>query len=411
MSSARTVVVGGGIVGLCCAFHLQERGREVVLVAPEDHGGASTGNAGALAVTECVPASLPGLWRRVPGWALDPLGPLHVRPGQLPRLLPWILRFLRAGDLGRVREISDSLAALNALVLSETEALLGRLGLGERLHRTGSLVLYRDAAERDRDALEWQLKREHGVRLEMVDRAAIEELEPGVGPQMTAGVLQPDWAHVSDPADVVARLRRLLVERGVEMITTPARSVVRREGAARGVTLADGRTVEAGSVVLAAGAWTPALSPDRLPVESERGYNTTLPVPRVEVRRQIIFGAEKFVATPLDVGLRIGGAAEFAGLEAAPNYRRSDALLTKARRMLPGLSDEGASRWMGHRPATPDSLPVLGPSPSTPGLYYACGHGHLGLTQGAPSGRLIADLITGVAPPVDLRPFSAARFD
>ena len=407
------VVVGGGIVGLSCAFHLVERGRAVTLVERSDGAGppgASFGNAGGIAVAECVPAAVPGLWRKVPGWMLDPLGPLHVRPGQLPRMLPWLAAFLRAGEIGRVRRIARALAGLNGRVYADLVPLLERIGLAGQLHRAGALVLYRDARARSADALEWEIKRDNGVRFDEVGRDEIAELDPAVAPSMSCGILLPDWAHVSDPAAIVRGMQAHLRARGVAVLEGEAVRILRREGRASGVALRDGREIEGDATVLAAGAWSARLAPDRVLLESERGYNMTLPEPGVQLRRQLIFGAEKFVATPLSVGLRIGGAAEFAGLGAPPNFQRSEALVRLAARMLPGLDAEGGAPWMGERPATPDSLPVLGESPSTPGLFYAFGHGHLGLTQAAPTGRIIADLVGGGDPGIDLQPFSAARF-
>ena len=148
----------------------------------------------------------------------------------------------------------------------------------------------------------------------------------------------------------------------------------------------------------------------RVLLDSERGYNTTLPQPGIALSREVIFAERKFVATPLDIGIRIGGAAEFAGLKAAPNYKRSDALLTLGKRFLPGIRDEGAVQWMGHRPATPDSLPVIGKSPTTANVIYAFGHGHLGLTQCATTGALVADLLVNRTPRTSLEEYSIKRF-
>ena len=166
-------------------------------------------------------------------------------------------------------------------------------------------------------------------------------------------------------------------------------------------------------MVVAAGAWSARLARsagDKVLLESERGYNTTLPASARRLSREVIFAERKFVATPLAVGLRIGGAAEFAGLEARANYRRSEALLRLARRYLPDLDESGAQQWMGQRPATPDSLPVIGPASANPRLLYAFGHGHLGLTQSATSGEIIASLLEGKPQKLDLAPFSISRF-
>ncbi len=175
--------------------------------------------------------------------------------------------------------------------------------------------------------------------------------------------------------------------------------------------LADGRLVEARSVVIAAGAWSHLLAKqlgDSIPLETERGYNTTLPSSAFDVKRQLIFGGHGFVITPLATGLRVGGAVEFGGLKRPPNFARSKAMLEKAKRFLPGLDPSGGREWMGYRPSLPDSLPVIGQARNAPNVFYAFGHGHLGLTQAAATGRLIRDLVLGHTPALDLKPLSEA---
>ena len=149
---------------------------------------------------------------------------------------------------------------------------------------------------------------------------------------------------------------------------------------------------------------------DRVLLESERGYNTTLPNPGVTLNRQVIFGEEKFVITNIGQGLRIGGAAEFAGLNTPPNFRRSERLVEVARRYLPELNDQNGTQWMGHRPTTPDSIPVIGTSPKVSNLHYAFGHGHYGLTMAPTTGKAIASLVLNEIPDVDLSPFGISRF-
>jgi D-amino-acid dehydrogenase len=165
-------------------------------------------------------------------------------------------------------------------------------------------------------------------------------------------------------------------------------------------------------LVVAAGAWSHLLARqlgDKIPLETERGYNTTLPADAFDVKRQLVFPGHGFVVTPLATGLRIGGAVELGGLKRPPNYARSKAMLEKARRFLPGLKTEGGREWMGYRPSLPDSLPVIGRS-RAPNVFYAFGHGHLGKTQAAGTARLIRDLVCGETPALDLGPFSPQRF-
>jgi D-amino-acid dehydrogenase len=166
-------------------------------------------------------------------------------------------------------------------------------------------------------------------------------------------------------------------------------------------------------VVLAAGAWSKPLAAsigDRVLLESERGYNTTLPTPGISVTRELIFAERKFVATPLATGLRIGGAAEFGGLTSRPNFKRSETLVKLAKRYLPDFDSDQGIQWSGHRPATPDSLPVIGRSPNNRNVIHAFGHGHLGLTQAATTGRLVADLIDNKPASLDLTPYRIERF-
>ncbi len=406
------LVIGAGIVGLGCAFHLRRYGRAVAVVDRDPDGDkASFGNAGGIGITEVVPAAVPGVFWRIPGWLLDPLGPLALRPSHAPRLIPWLWRFSRSAAPREVRRISAALAALNLRVYNDLVPMLAATGLASELLRKGALSVYETEAGFRRDAAEWALKRSLGIETEEMSGDEARQMEPALGPIVARAIFTPQWGHVTDPRRIVDGLRTWLRSNGVDFVRAEATAVA-SEGTPS-ATLADGRSLSAKRIVVAAGVWSGALAHgmgDRVLLESERGYNTTLAKPGVVLEREVIFAERKFTATPLACGLRIGGAAEFAGLTAAANYRRSRALVTLARRYLPDLKTEGGTEWMGHRPATPDSLPVIGPSPRHPHVLYAFGHGHVGLTQSATTGRLIADLVGGRTPVVDLTPYSIARF-
>lgn len=408
------IVVGAGIVGLSCAWAAQRRGWRVTLIDRAFEGDrASHGNAGGIAVTECIPLSLSGLGLLPLKWLLDPLGPLAVRARHAPRLWPWFLALRKVAEPANHWRIAKALAALNTRSLQDFETLLADIGLSADLHKRGALTVYETHGAFARDAAEWQLKRSLGARWRPVDRQELRALEPGLAPVFAQGVMLEDWAHVDDPKHIVDALRQRVQSLGAAFITGDAVLISLDSTEQPAVALADGRRVSADQVVIAAGAWSARLARtvgDRALLESERGYNTTLPASATRLRREVIFAERKFVATPLAIGLRIGGAAEFAGLEAPPNYRRSDALLQLARRYLPGLDESGAQKWMGHRPATPDSLPVIGASGTSPRVFYAFGHGHLGLTQSVTTGELIGELLAGVTSSVDLAPYAITRF-
>ena len=406
------LVVGAGIVGLGCAYHLRKDGLGVTVVDRDPEGDkASFGNAGGIGISEVVPAAVPGVFWRIPGWLLDPLGPLALRPSHAPKLIPWLLRFSRSAAPSEVRRISAALAALNLRVYDDLVPMLAETGLSGELERKGALSVYESEAGYRRDGAEWALKRSLGIETSEISGEEARRMEPALGPIVHRAIITPQWGHVSDPKRIVDGLRGWLQANGVAFVTGEVAAVAMSETPS--VALADGRTLSAGKLVVAAGAWSGMLSRgvgDPVLLESERGYNTTLPAPGIALSREVIFAERKFTATPLSCGLRIGGAAEFAGLTAAPNYRRSRALVTLARRYLPGLDASGGTEWMGHRPATPDGLPVISASRRHASVFYAFGHGHVGLTQAATTGRLVADLIGGRTPVVDMSPYSIARF-
>ncbi len=403
------VVIGAGIIGLSCARAILGEGHAVTVIDRDPAGDkASFGNAGGIGITEILPAAAPGVIWQVPKWLADPLGPLSLRPAHLPSLMPWLVRFLRTGTKTEVARIAAVMAGLLAPVYDDMLPLLDELALSADLHRVGALWIYDTEAGFERDAPAHALRRQHGIAVETISAAEAHRLEPALTQTTARAVVTPQWSHVSDPKRIVDRLRDILVAQGVAM---RALDVTGIDGQV--VVTAQGARIAFDHLIVAAGAWSGRIARligDPVLIESERGYNATLPSPGVTLSREVIFAQRQFVATPLAIGLRIGGAAEFAGLNAKPDYRRSDALVTLARRYLPDLDTRGALRWMGDRPTTPDSLPVIGRSPRRSDVVYAFGHGHVGLTLGPTTGRLVADIVTGRTAPLDLSPFSIARF-
>lgn len=406
---ARILVIGAGIVGLSCARALRRDGHDVSVLDRDPAGDkCSFGNAAGIGVTEIIPASVPGLARKVPGWLFDPLGPLSLRIAHFPKLVPWLVRFLKQGSWERVEEIAADLATLSARTYDDLVPLLDEIGLSGDLHRTGALWVYETRAGFEADMRFHAIRRRHGLVCEEMSGAEARAMEPALSDTIGHAVMTPQWSGVADPRRIVDRLRLHLEARGVPMIAGEAAGIEGRE-----VVTADGRRLPFDQLVVAAGAWSGRLARqvgDRVLIESERGYNTTLPEPNVTLGREIIFAERAFVATPIEAGLRIGGAAEFAGLDAPPNYARSDALAELAKRFLPGLTTEGGTRWMGHRPTTADSLPVIGRSPKRADIVYAFGHSHTGLTFGPTTGRLVAELVGGRPTCVDIAPFAIERF-
>ncbi|MBO1326758.1 FAD-binding oxidoreductase [Acetobacter sp. TBRC 12305] len=408
------VIVGAGIIGLASAEAAQCRGWKVTLVDRAFEGDrASHGNAGGIAVSECVPLSLAGMGLKPLKWLMDPLGPLSIRPGHALSLYPWFRALSKVAKPKNYARIGNALAALNNRSLFDFEAMLGRLGIIGDLHKRGALTVYETEEAFEEDQTNWTFKRERGVVFRNVSIDELRVLEPGLAPVFKRAVMIEQWAHIDDPKRIVDSLRSHVRNAGAEFITGEAASIV-DQGTRVGVMLEGGRFVDGDRVLVSTGAWSARLSQtvgDNALLESERGYNTTLPNCATRLNREVIFSERMFVATPLAIGLRIGGAAEFAGLTAPANYGRSATLLKLAHRYLPNLDVSEAQQWMGNRPTTPDSLPVIGASPRNDRILYAFGHGHLGFTQAATTAELIGDLLDRKRPEVDMTPYSIARFN
>lgn len=408
------LVIGAGSVGMAIALRLQQEGRQVTVI---DRTGvaaeASRGNAGALAFTDIMPLASPGILRKAPRWLLDPLGPLSIAPAYLPRIAPWLFHFWRASFPARVKASAAAQAALMDLSIGETDAMLAAAGATDMLRSDGVLHLYESEAELTASQASWQARADHGIAFtHLHGPQAIAELQPGLSPTLVAATFLPAWKTVTDPLLLTLALARRFTELGGRLRRGEALAL---ESVADGVVipLAGAQRMTAQRVVVAAGAWSHRLARtlgERIPLETERGYNTTLPVSAFDLKRQLTFGGHGFVVTPLSCGVRVGGAVELAGLDAPPNYERSEVLLAKAKRFMPGLATEGGTQWMGFRPSLPDSLPAIGPAARDARVTYAFGHGHLGLTQAASTARLVADLMAGRPSALDLGPFRPQRF-
>ncbi|PDV87440.1 amino acid dehydrogenase [Rhizobium sp. H4] len=408
------VIVGAGIIGATIAYELQRRGNDVTLIDRAPPGmGASYGNMASIAVTEFMPASRPGIWAQMPKWLLDPEGPVRIRPGYLPKLVPWFLRFLAASRPSKLRELEAAGAVLCRRVYQDLDALLKETGLTHMLTAEGCLSLYTDEAEFRADREHIDILERFGFRHDILGGNALRDLEPALTTKIGKAVLFPDNRSITDPHKLVVALAEKFQALGGRMIQGDVAGFEQSEAGVSALRLADGRSVAADKVVLAAGAFTARLSAllrEPIPLETERGYHTQIMEPGISMRHSIIWPARAFMVTPTAGGIRVGGTVEMAGLDVPPDYRRAKILVKRAREALPELKAEGATEWMGHRPALPDTVPVMGPSAKRRNVWYATGHGHLGLTYAATTGRLMADLVTGVQPPVDMKPYRVDRF-
>jgi len=410
-------VIGAGIVGINCALALAKEGFSVTVIDRVEPGeSCSFGNAGILAEWSFVPTFGPEVLRSVPGYLMDRQGPLTIRWTRLPQILPWLMKMLPFATSAHLRRASDAMHHLTIGCAEAYAKLAAEAGAPELVRQDPVLQVYdRDSDFRKAEA-DLAFRAGYGIRYDALDRAALKDMEPALGEDFK-------WAHAlkgggttTNPGRLVKVLAETLRKRGGEIRKAEVTNLQSRnaDGSSAGFTIeTDAGAIEADRLVIAAGAFSHKLARmlgDRFPLGTERGYHALIAEPKVEVRHAVGWKSRAFYASPMEMGLRLAGTVELAGLDAPPDYRRADLMARQAATLLPGINPEITSQWMGFRPTLPDSMPVIDGSERAPGLYYAFGHQHVGLTCGPATGRIIARLVKGEAPNVDIEPFRADRF-
>jgi D-amino-acid dehydrogenase len=418
MGQAKSVVViGAGMVGVATASWLLRDGHHVTLVDPEPPGkGASYGNAGCFNPSSVVPIAMPGTLKKVPGYLMDPLGPLAIRWSYLPTLAPWLFRYIRAGTKERIERQALALKSLLAPCL-ETLIDLARYAGAERyIARNGVLIVYRSRESWEADSYAFDIRRRHGIEWHDLDADGLRQFDSNLSRAFIHGRHLFNNGHCLEPGGFVAALADAVQRGGGTLVRARATGFSFYGEKLRAVATTQG-DIQADAAVVAAGAHSKNLASlvgDEVPLETERGYHLMLRNPEVMPRVPTTDAEAKFVATPMDGGLRFAGTVEFAGVDAPPNWARAERLLQLGRKLYPGLAEshplDSIKLWMGHRPSMPDSLPVLGPSRRSSDVFHAFGHGHVGMTGGPYTGKVIADLVAGRPSPVDLTPFRPGRF-
>lgn len=409
----RVTVIGAGIVGTSTALFLQRDGHEVTLLDPVSPGHmTSFGNAGVISVYSLLPVPQPGLLRKLPSMLLDPMSSLNIRWSHLPTLMPWLVRFAMNCRPDKMRSSTDAMAALTTRASQAHDILIQQCGLADLVKTGGWLKV-----ARSKEALmkytvhEREAYDRHDLPYELLDRAGVADLEPALAQDLVAGILLTANRAVRLPHLYTEGIARTFLERGGKWV----------QGAAEGFGF-DGDKIDrvattAGeiatdTVVLATGAYgkkLAAIGRTPVPIEAERGYHVVMPHPEVTLRRPTYVVEGGFVMAPMIPGIRLTGGVELASPKAKPDFVRIRRLAHKARQFVPALSGEILSEWQGCRPSLPDTVPVIGRSPRTPNLYLAFGHQHVGLTLGPLTGILIADLVAGRTPSIDMAPYAPDR--
>jgi len=410
--SMRIAVAGAGIIGATIATRLINAGHEVTAFEPEPDGlPTSSGNASLIALPEIAPIASPGILTAVPGWLLDPLGPLALRWQDVPALLPWLLAFLASATPARGMKARTALTFLMRSALQDHEELGRVAGLTGHLRQTGYISVHDTGASVDAALKEAAVvKAALGYDFTRLTPAEARQMVPQLEGPFAGAIHQPVYWTATDPLAVLRHYQAYVAGKGRLVPVRVER--LRQTEAGIEVQASTGREMF-DKVVVAAGVWSRAIVRGlgiKVLLETERGYNTTFTNLGWNLPMPLGFADHGFVATPLIGGLRVGGAVELAKPETSPNFARARAMRTKMRRYVPSLPEEGGSEWMGRRPSTPDSLPVISRHPGDDRIVHAFGHGHLGLTLSAVTARLVEGLLKpGSADPA-LAPFSINRF-
>ncbi len=409
----RVTVIGAGIVGICTVLSLLEKGFSVeVLDRDPPAEGASHGNAGVVSPWSCVPQSLPGLWKNIPKWILDPEGPVAIRWGYLPWFLPWAFKFLRAGNLAALPAIGDAMNALNRPNVNLYRHHLTGTGKQHLLSDSLYVHVYKNPAHADLGQLAWRMRADRGVPLRVVNNDELHEVEPALSSDYKAAVLIKGQARALDPGAI----GKTLAEKAVSMGATFRQiSVNRISPSPEGGWILHMEAGELGAekLVIAAGAWSARLLEPlgiKIPLEAERGYHLVFRDPGITLNNSIMDAQGKFVASSMLAGVRCAGTAEYAGLDAPPDYRRAKMFIRLGRKLFPQLNVDDAEEWMGTRPSFPDSLPCIGEVPGKANLFLAFGHSHYGFGMAPNTGCIVAELISGEQPNVDITPYRIDRF-
>ena len=413
----RVTVIGAGVVGLSSAIWLQRAGHAVTLIDrlspmdPEAYRGASSfGNACTMAFGACLPVAMPGILAQVPGMLLDRTSPLSIFWRDFPQLVPWLWSFVRASTPSEVDRIVGHLGAWLRAAPAGHDSLIDEAGVPNLLRQNGCLYLFRNEQEYQAAQAGIRLREREGVRMAILDADQIREREPALAPLYHKGLCFLDAYSLDDPYRYVQGLMQVFQGRGGRYIQADVRHIDRRGPDI--VVREPGREHPCDRLVIAGGAWSAALAAlvgDRVRLNTERGYHVLFPEAARLLHAPTCYPAHGFYMTPTTQGLRAAGTVELGGLGRPPRSVRTDVIERTLRTLLPDAGPAGRT-WLGFRPSMPDSLPVIGPSPRDDRVFYAFGHGHIGLTLAGISGRTIATLVSGQAVPLDLTPLRINRF-
>ncbi len=411
-STNKIVIIGAGIIGVCCALSLQERGFSVHLVDKLQPGEATSyGNAGVISPWSCVPQCMPGIWRQVPKWLLDPLGPVRLDWRNLLPAIPWSLQFFANSRPGKLKSISDAMDVLMKDNVNGYKKYLHGTGKENLLHDSWYVNVFRGPSRPNIKDLTWQLRLDHGAPIEFADAGQLNEIEPAISDEYHSAVILKDQARAFAPGKLCKALAEKAFKQGARFTQTEVKKIQPTDNDF--VLESSNENIKAENVVVCGGIWSKQLLEPlgiKLPLMAERGYHLEFTHPGVELVNSVLDSEAKIVVSSMENGIRSAGTSEIAKVDSPPNYQRAEILKTLTKRLLPDLNTDETQRWMGNRPSFPDNLPVIDQAPGFKGLFGAFGHSHYGLGMAPNTGKLLTDMVAKASTNWDLKPYRFDRF-
>lgn len=407
------LVIGAGIVGVSTAIWLQRSGVSVTLIDRDEPGSATSyGNAGILASASVIPVPTPGILKKVPGMLLNPNKALFLKWSQLPRLLPFFYKYLLNSNSDSVFKISNALS----YILYDTVEQHLEISKGtnaENYITTNDLIFgYSDKIAFENDRYSWDLKRKHGHKFSSLSRDDLAKYDKNLKNKFGFAVKCMNHGTISDPGVYISELFKSFVNKGGKFLKAEVKDILFDNFRNPIYLNTNNGDISCNKIVLTAGVWSAGLAKKlgvKIPLTSERGYHVEYHSPNIKFKAPVVISDSKFIIHSMQGRLRCAGLVEFGGIFQPESSHPFKLIEKKIETLFPQLKYERKTYWMGHRPSTTDSLPVIDISPNYNNVWLGYGHQHIGLSAGPKTGKILSEIILSKNTNRDLSRFSASR--
>ena len=409
--NVKVAIVGAGIQGVCSALFLQKKGFQVTLFDRDDPGNAASyGNAGHFSPYASVPLNRPDILADVPAMLLSSRGPLALKWNYVPKMIPWFLKFISNCRKEKMMHTAKNMHQILDLALPAFDELFEEISLDGLVENNGIMYVWTNENLKSRE-LENNIRKDLGVKQQLLNKKEIHDLEPNLKPFYHGGVFYENARHARNPKKILIKLFENFIKKGGKFMKLNIQDLNFDEN--NPVIRSEAQRFIFDKLVISCGAFSKKLTDklhENIPLDTERGYHIHFKGCDHLISRPVVFQNRGFGMTPMEQGLRVVGTVEFGGLNNPISKSRVKNLINNAKYLLDGLPDHHEDEWLGFRPTLPDYLPVIGPSKNYKNVFYSFGHHHLGWTLGAISGKIVSKMISNENTNLDLKAYSSLRF-